>query len=112
LPASLSSSNNFEIGSRHFALFVTITVLVVVIGHAYSNRIVPSSNPITLPEKVQAAVAAVHKCTPELRHIGQRMSIDGSRNTVGCGKWIYTAYINEEEQVFDVERFIKWSNHR
>jgi hypothetical protein len=67
--------------------------------------------PTTIPEKIRAAVAAQHSCTPS--PYSDKLKFADSDHTgavyfLGCGDWLYMAFVNPQEQI-KVSRMTHWN---
>ena len=73
-----------------------IALLIVAMGGGFRSDN-PAETPRvhqSIPERIQAAVAAQHSCTPALKHIHLAIPGDTSAGyNVGCGRWIYYALV-------------------
>ena len=105
---------------RALIMVMAGAAVLLLLGSAGVNKMVGTPTPTstyqtrpekvrTVPEKVQAAVAAQYSCTPSLdwvKFIGSDRT--GTGYMVGCGRWLYWVLINPQEQI-EVSRLTEWN---
>ena len=82
---------------------------LLAIGALIYNSSSDRSSSDTESGKVRAAVAAQYSCIPSLSDIRYFSSDDsGTVYFVGCGSWIYSAFISPQGQI-KVQRHSTWN---
>jgi hypothetical protein len=84
-----------------------IFAVLMMIGAAVDKPSTPTT--MTEPDKVRAAVAAQHSCTPSLSYI-KFIGSDrtGTGYMAGCGRWLYWVFINPQGKI-EASRLTEWN---